>query len=59
MLTIAGGGRASQFNHEVDHVMTNEPSRIRLVSSSLTGGQPVHGYWGSDHEGLFSLLTLP
>ncbi len=59
VLTIAGGGRASQFNHQVDHVMTDDPNHIKLLSSSLTGGRPVHGYWDSDHEGLFSLLTLP
>lgn len=59
VLTIGGGGKASDFNHEVDHVMTNDPRHIRLVSSSLTGGHPAHGYWDSDHQGLFSLLALP
>jgi endonuclease/exonuclease/phosphatase family metal-dependent hydrolase len=55
----AGGGKASQFNHKVDHIMTNDPKQIRLVSSTITGRQPVNGFWDSDHAGTFSVLTLP
>ena len=59
VLTISGGGKLSDFNHKVDHVMTNAPKKIKLVSSSLTGRRPTNGFWDSDHAGLFSLLTLP
>ncbi|MHB1570086.1 MAG: hypothetical protein ACYC0H_12900, partial [Solirubrobacteraceae bacterium] len=56
ILKVSGGGRASDFNHRVDHIMTNAPRRLALISSSLTGTKPVNGYWDSDHEGLFSSL---
>jgi len=49
----------SDFDHKVDHVMTNAPRRIKLVSSSVTGRRPVNGFWDSDHAGLFSVLSLP
>jgi endonuclease/exonuclease/phosphatase family metal-dependent hydrolase len=59
VLTTSGGSRISDFDHKVDHVMTNAPSMIKLVNSSLTGRQPVNGFWDSDHAGLFSTLSLP
>jgi hypothetical protein len=59
VLTTSGGSRISDFDHKVDHVMTNAPSKIKLVNSSLTGRQPVNGFWDSDHAGLFSTLSLP
>lgn len=55
----AGGGRLSDFNHKVDHVMTNDPGQIKLISSRITGRRPAHGYWDSDHAGTFSVLRLP
>ena len=59
LLSVSGGARASDFNHRVDHVMTNDPRQIRLLRSWLTGTRPVHGYWDSDHAGLVSVVTLP
>lgn len=53
----AGAGIAD-FNHQVDHVMTRNPSQISLVSSAVTGLLPVHGFWDSDHAGLFSALRF-
>jgi endonuclease/exonuclease/phosphatase family metal-dependent hydrolase len=58
ILTTAGGGRLSDFDHQVDHVMTNAPKKVRLVRSSVTGRKPVNGFWDSDHNGLFSALTV-
>jgi endonuclease/exonuclease/phosphatase family metal-dependent hydrolase len=58
VLSVAGGGDVSQFDHKVDHVMTNAPKRVKLISSSVTGRQPVKGFWGSDHAGLASTLKL-
>ncbi len=55
----AGGGRASQFNHKVDHIITSDPKQIKLVSSTITGRHPANGLWDSDHAGTFSVLTLP
>ena len=59
LLTTSGGGKLSDFNHKVDHVMTNKPKLVTLVSSAVTGRKPVNGFWDSDHAGLFSSLTLP
>jgi endonuclease/exonuclease/phosphatase family metal-dependent hydrolase len=58
LLTTSGGGKLSDFNHQVDHVMTNAPRKVRLVSSSVPGRKPVNGFWDSDHAGLFSGLIL-
>lgn len=58
ILTTLGGGKPSDFNHKVDHVMTSAPRRIKLASSSVTGLRPVNGFWDSDHGGLFSALRL-
>jgi endonuclease/exonuclease/phosphatase family metal-dependent hydrolase len=59
LLTTSGGGKVGDFNHKVDHVMTNAPRKVKLVSSSVTGRKPVNGFWDSDHAGLFSTLSLP
>jgi endonuclease/exonuclease/phosphatase family metal-dependent hydrolase len=58
VLTASGGGQRSDFDHKVDHVMTDTPASVKLVTSSVTGLQPVNGFWDSDHAGLFSALSL-
>ncbi len=58
VLTSGGGGNISDFDHKVDHVMTNAPKKVKLVSSGVTGRSPVNGFWDSDHAGLFSALKL-
>jgi endonuclease/exonuclease/phosphatase family metal-dependent hydrolase len=58
VLSANGGGNVSEFDHKVDHVMTNAPKKVRLVRSSVTGRKPVNGFWDSDHNGLFSALTV-
>jgi endonuclease/exonuclease/phosphatase family metal-dependent hydrolase len=56
LLAEGDGGSVADFNHQVDHVMTRNPSEITLRSSSVTGLNPVNGFWNSDHAGLFSAL---
>ena len=51
-------GSAAEFNHKVDHIMTNTPKQVKLLTSKVTGRQKQHGYWDSDHAGLFSTLDL-
>ncbi|HEX8752305.1 MAG TPA: hypothetical protein VF731_02710 [Solirubrobacterales bacterium] len=51
-------GSAAEFNHRVDHVMTDDPSQVKLISSRITGTKMSHGYWDSDHAGLFSSLNI-
>lgn len=58
LLPVADGGAASQFDHKVDHIMTRDPSQVKLVKSSVTGRKPANGFWDSDHAGLFSELKL-
>lgn len=58
VLTTAGGGSVSDFDHKVDHVMTDTPKKVKLVRSVVTGRAPVNGFWDSDHAGLFSALKL-
>ena len=58
ILTVDGGGKRSDFNHKVDHVMTNAPKKIKLVKSVITGLSPANGYWDSDHAGVVSTLRI-
>ncbi len=58
LLTTAGGGKLSDFDHKVDHVMTNMPSKVKLLTTAVTGRKPVNGFWDSDHNGLFSGLLV-
>ena len=58
LLAVGAGGAVSNFDHQVDHVMTRDPKDIKLKSSSVTGRQPLNGFWDSDHAGLFSSLRF-
>jgi hypothetical protein len=58
LLTEGAGGSVADFDHQVDHVLTNDPSDITLRSSTVTGLLPVNGFWSSDHAGLFSSLRF-
>ncbi len=56
LLAVGAGGSVSDFDHQVDHVMTRDPKEVKLRASYVTGRQPVRGFWDSDHAGLFSSL---
>ena len=58
IITAGGGGSVSDFDHQVDHILTSAPKSIKLVNSSVTGRNPVNGFWDSDHAGLFSTLSI-
>lgn len=58
ILKTSGGGKRADFDHNVDHVMTSSPKRVKFVSGSITGLKPVNGFWNSDHAGVFSKLSL-
>lgn len=51
-------GSVSEFDHQVDHVMTDSPEIVKLIDSSVTGLQKNNGYWDSDHAGVFSALRI-
>ena len=53
------GGDESDFDHHIDHVMTNDIEGIQAVGSSVvTGLEPVNGFWDSDHAGVFNALEI-
>jgi endonuclease/exonuclease/phosphatase family metal-dependent hydrolase len=58
VLSVGSGGLVSQFDHKVDHVMTDDPSGVTLLRSTVTGRQPYNGWWGSDHAGTASALDV-
>jgi hypothetical protein len=58
VLTVGGGGDVSQFDHKVDHIMTNDPDHVRRGRTAVTGRRPHNGFWDSDHAGLFSALKF-
>jgi endonuclease/exonuclease/phosphatase family metal-dependent hydrolase len=58
LLAENAGGNEDDFDHQVDHIMTRDPAEVTLVSSSVSGIQPVNGFWSSDHAGVFSALRF-
>ena len=52
-------GSRGQFDHTVDHVMTDTPKKIKLIYSKVTGrSKAKSGWWNSDHAGVFSSLRF-
>jgi endonuclease/exonuclease/phosphatase family metal-dependent hydrolase len=58
VLNVGGGADVSQFDHKVDHIMTNDPDHVRRGRTAVTGRRPHNGFWDSDHAGLFSALKF-
>jgi hypothetical protein len=58
LLAENAGGKVTDFDHQVDHVMTDDPAGIELEDSGVTGLLPVNGFWNSDHAGLWSSLRF-
>jgi endonuclease/exonuclease/phosphatase family protein len=58
VLRVGAGGDVSQFDHKVDHVMTNDPDHVGRARTAVTGRKPHNGFWDSDHAGLFSALRF-
>lgn len=58
LLAVGKGGSVADFDHQVDHIMTRDPSEIALERSTVTGLLPVNGFWSSDHAGVFSALRF-
>lgn len=52
------GGSVADFNHKVDHILTDVPKRVKLVHSKVVGRSRSHGLWPSDHAGLVSVLKF-
>jgi endonuclease/exonuclease/phosphatase family metal-dependent hydrolase len=58
ILRVGAGGTVSQFDHKVDHIMTNDPKHVKRARTAVTGRSPANGFWDSDHAGLFSSLNF-
>jgi endonuclease/exonuclease/phosphatase family metal-dependent hydrolase len=58
LLAEGAGGSIADFDHQVDHILTRDPKKVKLIGSSVTGRRPVNGFWNSDHAGVFSSLRL-
>ena len=48
----------SEFDHQVDHIVTNMGDQVELVNSTVTGLSPVNGIYNSDHAGVYSKLKV-
>ncbi len=49
----------NQFDHRVDHIMSNQPNKkVKLVSSTIVGKAIVNGLYPSDHAGVVSKLKI-
>jgi endonuclease/exonuclease/phosphatase family metal-dependent hydrolase len=57
-ILTADNGSRSDFDHHIDHIMTDTPAKVRKLNSSVSGLAPVNGYWNSDHAGVYSLLRI-
>lgn len=51
-------GSVKDMNHKVDHILTDDPGDVKLVSSAVTGREKHYGWWDSDHAGLASVLEV-
>ncbi len=51
-------GKKSDFDHYIDHIMTNRKNRVKKLNAAVTGRKPANGYWDSDHAGVFSKLRV-
>jgi hypothetical protein len=51
-------GSQADFDHQVDHILTNS-RKVKLINSSVLGLDPVGGLWPSDHAAVFSTLRVP
>jgi Endonuclease/Exonuclease/phosphatase family len=58
LLGVNEGGAIGDFDHQVDHILTRDPGEVVLQSSTVTGREPVNGFWNSDHAGVFSALRF-
>jgi endonuclease/exonuclease/phosphatase family metal-dependent hydrolase len=48
----------TEFDHQVDHIVTNMGNKAKLVNSSVTGLAQSNGIYNSDHAGIVSTLKL-
>ncbi|MEK6277977.1 MAG: hypothetical protein AABM29_08195 [Actinomycetota bacterium] len=52
------GGAPSDWDHKVDHVLTDAPKKVKRKRSNVSGIGTANGLWPSDHAGVFSALKI-
>ena len=57
-ILTADNGSPEDFVKHIDHILTDSPTRVKRLNSSVSGLSPVNGYWNSDHAGVYSLLRI-
>lgn len=57
-ILTAENGSPGDFEKHIDHILTDSPAKVGMLSSSVSGLTPVNGYWNSDHAGVYSLLRI-
>lgn len=58
-ILTADKGSVKDFDHYIDHIMTNRPKAVKTLKAGVTGRKIVNGYWNSDHAGVWSNLRIP
>jgi hypothetical protein len=56
-------GYQADFDHHIDHILTNSTRFSRVGPTKVTGNKPFRTtgsgpYWGSDHAGVFQTVKL-
>jgi len=57
LITQVGVG-VGDFDHQVDHILTDAPQEVKLVNCSVPGLKPLNWLWDSDRTALFSIVRL-
>lgn len=57
-ILTADNGNVSDFDHHIDHILTDRPAKVKKLKSSVSGLAPVNGFWNADHAGVYSLLRV-
>ncbi len=55
---VGGPNSIQDFDHQVDHVLTNKPKKIKFKKGFVDGREPVNGLYPSDHAALTSVLKV-
>lgn len=57
-ILTADNGDRSDFDHHIDHILTDSPAKVKMLNSSVSGLEPANGYWNSDHAGVYSKVKV-
>ena len=48
----------SEFDHQVDHILSDSGNKVKQVDSSVVGREKKSGLYPSDHAGIVSELKI-